>query len=96
MSDHQDQGLSRRKFLKTTAAGLTGLGVLAVAPRLASQLSGGDTPMASDEVVSTGSDPVVAYVRDLRKGEIVLMTGTKEVVRKDAALAAHLVRCCQV
>lgn len=38
--------------------------------------------------------PSIAYVRDAAKGEVVLMVGTREVVRTDPALVAYLGRCC--
>lgn len=39
--------------------------------------------------------PSVAYVRDAAKGEVVLMVGSKEVVRHDPELVAYLGRCCE-
>jgi len=35
--------------------------------------------------------PLVAYVGDARTGEVVVMVGTREVVRRDARLVARLI-----
>jgi hypothetical protein len=35
--------------------------------------------------------PIVAYVSDARKAEIVVMVGTREIVRRDAGLVARLI-----
>ncbi|MBI1884905.1 MAG: hypothetical protein HYS09_01075 [Chloroflexi bacterium] len=57
---------------------------------------GGATATRSDEPGGGLSAPLVAYVRDAARGEVVFMVGTKEVVRKDPGLVSHLVRCCEV
>src|SRR2546425_9320902 len=36
------------------------------------------------------SAPVVAYVSDARKSELVVMVGTREIIRRDSALVAPL------
>lgn len=80
--------VSRRGFLKKTAAGAAAVAALAAAPSLlvvAEKSGEGTTPAAG---VTT---PLVAYVRDAAKGEVVIMMGTKEVVRKDYGLVARLV-----
>jgi len=79
--------VSRRGFLKKTAAGAAAVAALAAAPSLlvVAEKSGEGTPAAG---VTT---PLVAYVRDAAKGEVVIMMGTKEVVRKDYGLVARLV-----
>lgn len=87
--------VSRRRFLRTTAAGLTALGTMAAVP---SWVSGGRAEAAAVEQSETAGyipdTPVVAYIRDAARGEVVLMVGTKEVIRKDPGLVSHLVRSC--
>lgn len=90
--------LSRRKFLATSALGLTAAGAAAAAPGwvLTRFQPGGDAEVISSQPVDPEHGaPLVAFVRDASKGEVVLMVGEKEIVRKDPALVAHLVRCCQ-
>ncbi len=97
MRDHSDPGLSRRRFLKGTALGLGGLSVLAVTPTWALKAAGsGPAATHSDQPIPTLEAPLVAYIHDAAKGEVVLMVGTKEVVRKDRALVSRLVQCCEV
>ena len=83
---------SRRSFLKKTAAAVTAVGVAAAVPSAALMVSGHLTGVPQlDRRGSTLREPLVAYVRDATKGEVVLMVGTKEVVRNDPLLVAQLV-----
>lgn len=67
------------------AAGTTG--TAAAATTAAVTTSGASTPVAG-----RGGPAVVAYVRDLASGEIRLMSGEREVVVHDRALARTLAR----
>jgi anaerobic selenocysteine-containing dehydrogenase len=77
--------LSRRSFLKRTAAGAAAAAALAAAPSMlvVAEKGGGGT---ATEVTT----PLVAYIRDVSKGEVVVMMGTREVVRRDPNLARWL------
>jgi len=81
---------SRRTVLKSAAAGAAAIGLVS-AGRLATGMSltaGGSGDRAS---IETRSAPLVAYVSDARKGEIVVMVGTREIVRRDPGLVARIV-----
>jgi hypothetical protein len=45
-----------------------------------------------DRAASTADESVVAYVRRGSRGEVSLMVGSTEVVRKDADLARRIIR----
>jgi hypothetical protein len=75
---------SRRTLLKSAAAGAAAIGLVGAGGGLARSSA------VAKGSIETGSEPVVAYVSDARKGEIVVMVGTREVVRRDAALVARL------
>jgi hypothetical protein len=78
--------LTRRGFVKSSAgaaAGLTALGALIEAGQ------------ADADSVPPGDQPVVAYVRDPRKGEIAVMSGEREVIVSDRKLAAQLTRAAR-
>jgi hypothetical protein len=48
---------------------------------------------ADAQAVAEGhADPVVAYVRDARKGEVSVMSGDREVTVRDRKLAAQITR----
>lgn len=73
---------SRRTVLKAAAAGTAAFGLIAA----------GRTVGASGAGSADGlSAPVVAYVSDARRGELVVMVGTREIVRRDPGLVARLV-----
>ncbi len=76
---------SRRTLLKSAAAGAAAIGLVGAGRGLV-----GSSPTAKSSI-ETSSEPLVAYVSDTRKGEIVVMVGTREIVRRDAALVARLV-----
>jgi hypothetical protein len=76
---------SRRTLLKSAAAGAAAIGLVGAGRGLA-----GGSSVARGSI-ETGSEPLVAYVSDARKGEIVVMVGTREIVRRDAGLVARLV-----
>ena len=76
---------TRRTLLKSAAAGAAAIGLVGAAGGM------GRSNSAARASIGMSTEPVVAYVSDARKGEIVVMVGTREVVRRDAALVARLV-----
>lgn len=78
---------SRRKFLQYGSASAVAVGA-ALTPGL---LSG----TASAQPVAAGplpDQPLVAYVRDHKTGEIAVMVGEHEVLYRDPELASRLAR----
>ena len=97
MAHRWHDGSSRRTFLKRAAAALTAVGVLVTTPVWMLKSSRGDAASARPGKGEAAlSEPLVAYVRNAARGEVVLLVGTKEVVRRDPELASLLVRCCEV
>jgi hypothetical protein len=74
---------TRRTVLKAAAAGTAALGLMTAGRAVGGAPASGST--------DTTASPVVAYVSDARTGEIVVMVGTREIVRRDAGLVARLV-----
>ena len=73
----------RRGFLVLAGAGAATVGAaVAVAP----------AAEASTTVPSHVKEPLVAYVRDARRGEVAVMIGEREVVVHDRELAARIAR----
>jgi hypothetical protein len=101
------ENFDRRKFLKgsTVAAGLAGamtvvpgaLPALAkstsgarIAPRVGSRAT--SAAQAHDATARSGKDePVVAHVRDAKKGEIDVFVGTRHFLIRDRSLADRIV-----
>ncbi|HZQ35221.1 MAG TPA: hypothetical protein VFD32_04760 [Dehalococcoidia bacterium] len=94
--------ISRRKLLARTGLGAAAAGVVTAVPgllvshhgsRAATLASNQLSHSASGGGAAAGAEvPSVAYVRDAKKGEVVLMVGTREVVHTDPALVAYLTR----
>jgi len=80
--------VAQREALRNTSVAVAAAGVAATVPLSAAQALG-DThqPIPDDE---PGDVPVVAHVRNVRKGEVVLFTGEREVVVTDKRLASLL------
>jgi anaerobic selenocysteine-containing dehydrogenase len=77
--------LTRRGFVKTSAgaaAGMTAIGALVAG-------------QAEADVSPAGSDPVIAYVKDPRSGEISVMSGDREVTVRDPKLATQIARAAR-
>ena len=87
--------VSRRNVLKAAAAGAV-VGIPAVvfmANNLGSDDNGavaGTTAYGASGGSREPKQPVVAYVRDAAKGEVVVMSGISEVVITDKKLVAQL------
>ena len=87
------QPTSRRQFLKRSSAVAAAAGVAAAVPAGAAKALTGtgstekDQPLPEDASVDV---PVVAHVRDVRKGLVSLYTGEREITIKNRRLAAAL------
>jgi anaerobic selenocysteine-containing dehydrogenase len=86
--------LSRRDFIKRgslgVAAGVAAAGIGADAA-LAGRVARGAKEPAT-HAATTADEPIVAYVRRGSRGEVSLMVGGSEIVRKDADLARRIIR----
>jgi len=74
--------VARRRFLAT--AGLT------TAAGVAALTTGGEATAAEPTLPADAQGDLVAYVRDVRKGELVLMIEGHEVVVTDKRLVTRL------
>ncbi len=75
--------LTRLDFVKSSAgaaAGMTVIGTLV------------STQVAEADAGPVGNEPVVAYVKNPKTGEISVMRGDREVVVHDRRLAARIAR----
>jgi hypothetical protein len=72
---------TRRGFVKSSAAAAAGVTVV-----------GSLVAQQADAKVARSAGPVVAYVRDARRGEILIMEGDREVKVRDRQLAARIAR----
>lgn len=78
--------LTRLDFVKSSAgaaAGITVIGTLVT------------TQVAEADAGPVGSEPVVAYVKNPKSGEITVMRGDREVVIHDVQLAAKIARAAR-
>jgi hypothetical protein len=81
--------LPRRDLLKRSALGLAAVGAATAVPALvfAVDSNSSDQP---DVAAIEGAGPLVAYVHDAARGEVVIMTGVNEVIVNDPQLVARL------
>ena len=82
--------LSRRSFVKIAGAA-TGAAALAAAPPIA-RAAVEDGAQPTDPTTGVPEEPVVAYVRDARRGEVTVTSGTAEHTYRDRALVQKLLR----
>jgi hypothetical protein len=86
---------NRRTFLKRTGAVAAAAGVATAVPATAAKaLTSRSAPDAEPRLPDDPSVdvPVVAHVKDVRKGLVTLYTGEQEITIKDRRLAAALYR----
>jgi len=92
------QPLTRRGFLAGTAAGVAAAGVAVVLPggaasaatRAGALAGGGLLPSMAETADESLGEPVIAHIRDLSSGEIVLFRGENETIVHDRRLASRL------
>ena len=85
---------SRRQFLKRSSAVAAAAGVAAAIPAGATKVLGTSGKKSDREPELPDHPavdvPVVAHVRDVRKGHVTLYTGEREINIKNKRLAAAL------
>lgn len=82
--------LSRRSFMKIAGAA-TGAAALAAAPPLA-RAAVDDEAQPTKPTAGVPEEPLVAYVRDAKRGEVTVTAGTAERTYRDRALVQKLLR----
>jgi hypothetical protein len=80
--------MNRRSFVKVAGAA-TGAAAIAAAPAVARAASG-DDPKAIEPTTDVPDEPIVAYVRDVERGEVTVVAGTSETTYRDRPLAQRL------
>lgn len=85
-----ENGMTRRTFLKGVVAGAAAAGVLAMAPSVVSGSAEPAEDAQAERTLASTGDPIIVYVRDPRTGEVEIMAGTKSVVRRDLSLVNRL------
>jgi len=88
--------LTRRGFIGQTTASVATIGVLATVPTLVAapemtDIVASDTA-AAELSATTFSESVVAHVSNLASGEVTIMSGTKEIILRDADLGMRLLK----
>src|SRR4029077_4678984 len=83
--------LSRRSFVKIAGAA-TGAAALAAAPPIPRGAGGGEGAHDTDPTARVPEEPVVAYVRDAKRGEVTVTSGTAEHTYRDRALVQRMLR----
>jgi hypothetical protein len=87
--------LNRRTFLQSSAGAAAGVAVVATGPKLAAAALNGATNTQPIDVIAKPSGPppretVMAFVRDAARGEVTVMSGTRETTYRDPALAKRM------
>lgn len=85
--------LSRRSFMKVAGAATGAAAVAAVPPLARAALE-----PEGEQVEPTAllpREPVVAYVRDAARGEITVVSGTREATYRDSTLVKRLLKAAQ-
>ena len=84
--------LNRRSFMKVAGAA-TGAAAIAAAPPIARAAMGDGAEIEATSDVPY--EPVVAYIRDAKRGEVTVSSGTTERTYRDRALVEKLRRAAR-
>jgi len=82
--------MDRRSFVKKAGVAVTGaaaMGVAGVGTAGAEQRAEVTEPSGP-----VPAEPLVAYVRDVKRGEVTVVSGTRETTYRDPALVKRLVK----
>ena len=92
MSDEKTEGtgMTRLSFLKASAGAAAG--VAAVTVPGAAAAAGEQAGVPTHPSARTPREPVVAYVRDAGRGEVTVVSGTREITYRDRALTRRLMK----
>jgi hypothetical protein len=87
---------SRRSFIKASAGVAAGAAAVTAPAAIAAERVGRPSP---PKVIKPSSglpkEPVTAYIRDASKGEITVMSGTRETTYRDQALVDRLMAAAE-
>jgi hypothetical protein len=83
------ENLSRRRLL-ASAGVATGAAAVAAAPSVARAAL--DHPEATDPSGPPPEETIVAYVRNVNRSEVTVMSGTSEITYRDPVLVKRLVK----
>ncbi|HEY1564226.1 MAG TPA: twin-arginine translocation signal domain-containing protein [Gaiellaceae bacterium] len=86
--------LNRRSFMKIAGAA-TGAAALAAAPPVARAAIGEEGAQPTDPTTGVPEEPVVAYVRDAKRGEVTVTSGTAEHTYRDRVLVKRMLRAAR-
>lgn len=81
--------MSRRSFVKVAGAA-TGATALTVAPL--ARAAAADDAEPIEPTTGVPAEPLVAYVRDVERGEVTVVAGTRETTYRDRGLVNRLAK----
>jgi hypothetical protein len=89
MADESTEGggVTRLSFIKASAGAAAAVTAVAVPAAVASAHDGA---VVTDPSSATPAEPVIAYVRDAKRGEVTVVSGTSETTYRDRALVRRL------
>lgn len=90
MSDERTEGggVTRLSFIKASAGAAAGAAAIGVPA--AAALADQPGKVVKNPSPETPQEPVVAYVRDAKRGEVTVVAGTAETTYRDPALVKRL------
>ncbi len=77
------------------AGAATGAAALAAAPPMARAAIGEEGAVRTHPTTDVPEEPVVAYVRNVERGEVTVTSGTAEHTYRDRALVQRLLRAAR-
>jgi hypothetical protein len=86
--------LTRRSFLKTAGVA-TGVAAVVGVPGVAKAALEEDA-VPVEPSAPTPPEPLVAYIRDVERGEVTVLAGTRETTLRDPVLVRRLLKAARI
>jgi hypothetical protein len=89
--------VTRRTFIKQVSAGAAGVAAVGAMgmPSASAQTRSRSESTSQEAAADTGTEPVMAFVRDRKKGEVTLLVGHREIVHHDPELVRRLLHAAK-
>jgi hypothetical protein len=92
MSDKESKrtGMTRLSFFKASAGAAAGAATIGAPSAIAAATE--EAAVATRPSTPTPREPIVAYVRNVKRHEVTVVSGTHEITYRDRALVRRLVK----
>jgi hypothetical protein len=87
--------VSRRTFMKQVSVGAAGVAAVGALGMPQASARAGRRARPDESAADTSTEPVMAFVRDRKRGEVTILVGHREIVHRDPELVRRLLHAAK-